>query len=225
MFSYLLKILVFITIIFACSIQSYAQSHIFKHYTVADGLPSSEVYAAFQDTKGYMWFATDTGVSRFNGYEFKNFNARDGLTDNTVFLITEDHKGRIWFGTFNHQLSYYYNDSIYPYKYNDKLSKILVGKGAMQSFCVDDNDNVWIGYYMGGIYKCDTQGGIKQMLTIPQNIDEVIKSFKVNNTIIWGGINSKDFNEKVKKAKKYTFKKLVVLKFTNQVNNFPCNGL
>ncbi|PCI95286.1 MAG: hypothetical protein COB15_12320, partial [Flavobacteriales bacterium] len=67
-----------------------AQSHVFKHYGVEDGLPSSEVYSAFQDSKGYMWFATDAGVSRFNGYEFENFDASDGLTDNTVFLITED---------------------------------------------------------------------------------------------------------------------------------------
>ncbi len=64
-----------------------------------------------------MWFATDAGVSRFNGYEFENFDYSNGLTDNTVFLITEDHKGRIWFGTFNLKLCYYENDSIYPFKY------------------------------------------------------------------------------------------------------------
>src|SRR3990167_223672 len=113
-----------IILFFGIRICTFSQSYNYKHYTVEDGLPSSEVYSAFQDSKGYMWFATDAGVSRFNGYEFKNYDSKDGLTDNTVFLITEDSKGKIWFGTFNNQLCYYFNDSIYPYKYNKKLKNV-----------------------------------------------------------------------------------------------------
>ena len=35
----------------------------FRHYTTADGLPSSEVYEVIQDRNGYMWFATDRGAN------------------------------------------------------------------------------------------------------------------------------------------------------------------
>lgn len=51
----------------------------FKNYSTKDGLPSNEVYQVIQDSKGYMWFATDFGVSRFDGYNFTNYNSKDGL--------------------------------------------------------------------------------------------------------------------------------------------------
>jgi len=76
----------------------------FKNYTVNDGLPSSEVYDALQDQNGHMWFATDRGVAKFNGYEFKTYTTSDGLTDNVVFELYEDHKGRIWCLPMNGQL-------------------------------------------------------------------------------------------------------------------------
>ncbi|HRX29955.1 MAG TPA: two-component regulator propeller domain-containing protein, partial [Saprospiraceae bacterium] len=65
-------------------------------YTTDDGLPSSEVYDVLQDRDGYMWFSTDNGLSRFDGYEFKNYGFEEGLTDLVVFDLQEDSKGRIW---------------------------------------------------------------------------------------------------------------------------------
>ena len=52
------------------------------HYTrfsIADGLPSSEIYEVFQDSKGYLWIGTDKGVSRYNGRYFENFTTKDGI--------------------------------------------------------------------------------------------------------------------------------------------------
>ena len=59
------------------------------------------MYEVIQDSKGYMWFATDRGVARFNGYEFHTFTTNDGLTDNTVFRLFEDYNGRIWMYSFS----------------------------------------------------------------------------------------------------------------------------
>ncbi len=138
----------------------HSQEYSYINYTVEDGLPSSEVYSAFQDSKGYMWFASDAGVSRFNGYEFENFDANDGLTDNTVFLINEDHKGRIWFGTFNCQLSYYQDGKIYSYQYNDLLQDRIRGKEIISNISVDQEDNVWLGLSYRGVIKIGADGVI-----------------------------------------------------------------
>ena len=59
----------------------------FTNYTTDDGLPSPEVYYSYQDEQGFMWFCTDNGLSRFDGYEFKNYSHKDGLTDNVVFKV------------------------------------------------------------------------------------------------------------------------------------------
>jgi len=80
-----------------------------KHYTTADGLPSTKIYQSIQDQKGFMWFATDQGVVKFDGYNFKIFNAKDGLPSDDVFKLSEDNSGRIWLSTFN-ELGYIQND-------------------------------------------------------------------------------------------------------------------
>lgn len=136
----------------------HAQTFSYKHYTVEDGLPSSQVYSAFQDSKGYMWFATDAGVSRFNGYEFENFDVNDGLTDNTVFLITEDTKGRIWFGTFNCKLSYYDKGKIYPYQYNHVIEENIFKNSHLISFNIDADNTVFFGTKYQGIVKVNSRG-------------------------------------------------------------------
>lgn len=51
-----------------------AERLLFTHYTVEDGLTSNSVNAVCQDTNGFMWMATQFGISRFDGINFKNFN-------------------------------------------------------------------------------------------------------------------------------------------------------
>ena len=186
------KKIVLILSVFSYGINISAQNHVYKHYGVEDGLPSSEVYSAFQDSKGYMWFATDAGVSRFNGYEFENFDASDGLTDNTVFLITEDHKGRIWFGTFNSKLCYYENDSIYPFRYNDEIKTGIKEKGAIQSFAVDSNDNIWMGFLIEGLYKISSKGVVNQLIEEPKSSDCSLSYYSLGKSSALGNRISKE---------------------------------
>lgn len=105
-----------------------------RHYTTDHGLPSPEVYEALQDSRGYLWFATDNGLSRFNGYEFRNYSAVDGLTDPVVFHLQEDHVGRIWIGTMSGQVFYYepQQDAIYAFWGNQEIKR-LQGKFSTRS--------------------------------------------------------------------------------------------
>lgn len=139
----------------------HSQERVYRNYTVEDGLPSSEVYFSFQDSKGYIWFATDAGVSRFNGYEFENFNTENGLTDNTVFRITEDAKGRIWFAPFNGRFCYYEQGKITEFTY--KKNRELNGLYAIKSFSVDEDDNIWLGTFEDGIYVINKDGVNSEM--------------------------------------------------------------
>lgn len=94
----------------------------YRLFTSDQGLASNEVYGAYQDSHGYMWFATDMGVSRYDGYEFENFDTQSGLSDNTTLSIFEDRLGKIWFLSISGKLSYYYKGSVKPYKYNDSIT-------------------------------------------------------------------------------------------------------
>src|SRR5262245_25443306 len=70
-----------------------------RHYDVSDGLAHSRVGAIHQDRKGYIWFGTSEGLSRFDGYRFTNYSERDGLGHILINDIAEDRQGRHWFGT------------------------------------------------------------------------------------------------------------------------------
>jgi ligand-binding sensor domain-containing protein len=76
-----------------------AQQLSVRHYDVSDGLAHSQVKAIHQDRKGYIWFGTSEGLSRFDGYRFTNYSERDGLGHIFVNDIAEDRQGRLWVGT------------------------------------------------------------------------------------------------------------------------------
>ncbi len=93
---------------------------------VDQGLPSGECHDLLRDQHGFIWTATDRGVSRYDGFRFQNYTSIDGLTDNTVFQMQEDSLGRIWFFTYNLEISYFYNGKIFPYEHNERIKEALI---------------------------------------------------------------------------------------------------
>ncbi len=75
----------------------------FDHYGVKDGISQSEILCIFQDSERYMWFGTQNGLSKFDGYSFENyfFDPSDTtmISSSWIFDITEDNNGLIWIGT------------------------------------------------------------------------------------------------------------------------------
>ena len=78
---------------------AHAQQIAVRHYTVEDGLGNDTVGTAFQDRKGFLWFATAGGLSRFDGYRFVTYTREDGLGSDVVHKIDESATGELWVGT------------------------------------------------------------------------------------------------------------------------------
>lgn len=116
-----------------------------KHFSVEEGLPGSEVYLVIQDSKGYMWFATDRGAVRYNGYHFQVFTTKHGLCDNSVLGIHEDQYGRVWFYTYSKQLSYFENGKIHNCKANNAL-KNLIGYNIPCDLTVEEDGSIIVGF-------------------------------------------------------------------------------
>ena len=74
-------------------------------FTEINGLSSNHVYDVFQDTKGFMWFATDRGLCRYDGFQFVNFGNNEQLSKSGSY-ISEDGFGRIWYMNFDGYLFY-----------------------------------------------------------------------------------------------------------------------
>ena len=76
-----------------------AQKIPFDNYTIQNGLPQNTVNSICQDHSGYIWFATQVGAARYDGYDFEYFSTSNGLPDNFVNCLLVSNNGHIWFGT------------------------------------------------------------------------------------------------------------------------------
>ena len=113
--------------LFLCIVQPvFSQDYNYLHYNIKDGLAGSTVYCIYQDKEGFIWFATETGVSRFDGTHFKNFSVKDGLPDNTIIRIYGDSYGRIWMVPFNNSICYYLKGKIHNQENDQVLKKIAI---------------------------------------------------------------------------------------------------
>jgi signal transduction histidine kinase/ligand-binding sensor domain-containing protein len=85
--------------LYACATNTSAQRLSLPHYDASDGLVSSNIHSVYQDRRGFLWFGTNDGLSRFDGYRFVNYGKREGLPNTDINCIVEDPQGRIWVAT------------------------------------------------------------------------------------------------------------------------------
>src|SRR5258708_35712 len=65
-------------------------------YTTADGLARDRIVRIVPDSRGYVWFCTTEGVSRFDGYGFVNYGTEQGLPGRIVNDFLEARDGTYW---------------------------------------------------------------------------------------------------------------------------------
>ncbi len=75
----------------------------FEMLTINDGLSQGFVSSILQDKMGFMWFGTNDGLNRYDGYKFivyhHNPSDSTSLSDNEINCLFEDSKQRLWIGT------------------------------------------------------------------------------------------------------------------------------
>ena len=76
----------------------------FNNFSVDEGLSQSGVRRVFKDHQGFMWFGTQDGLNRYDGFEFKTFfyepNDSTSLGNNFIWEIFEDSQHNLWIGNF-----------------------------------------------------------------------------------------------------------------------------
>jgi ligand-binding sensor domain-containing protein len=136
-------------------------NYTFHNYTLKDGLAGNNVYCATQDKEGFIWFGTETGLSRFDGSHFKNYTVADGLPDNEILNIFTDNRGRIWLVPFKKSVSYIYKRKIYN-STNDSILKKIKILGNCYNI-TEDNDHRIIIHDSKAIHIVDVNGQIKSI--------------------------------------------------------------
>lgn len=121
-----------------------AQMLSWRSYTVDQGLPDNEVYKVLPDSRGYLWFATNQGICRFNGYEFVRPADTSAQRGAEAFLPVEDAQGRIWFARLDGTLWFVENDTVRAWAYNHLIRPWVEKYLPMEDITITQTGTVWL---------------------------------------------------------------------------------
>ena len=136
-----------------------SQDYAYKNYSTKDGLVGNHVYHSVQDKEGYLWFATETGVSRFDGQHFVNFTVNEGLPSDEILRLFVDSKGRVWMMPFVNQICYYYKGKIYNSN-NDSLIKKIKIRAFILDIKEDRFGNLFFIEQLNGLFVINNKGDV-----------------------------------------------------------------
>lgn len=166
-----------------------AQTFSLKQFTVDDGLPSSYIYDIAQDKDGFIWIATESGISKFDGVEFNN-NPIPSIEQEEIVNLTFDSKDRLWMNSLNGQIIVRDKDNTHRLQnfgeaINGEYRNIQIKKMAE-----DDLGRIWLLDISRDGYRLDSISGSKvygiKELKFSNNSTQYVYS-KKDTTIFIGG--------------------------------------
>ena len=153
-----------------------SQDYLFHQLKIEDGLSQSTVLSSLQDKEGYMWFATRSGLNRYDGYKFVIFlnDPKDStsISDDAINTLFEDKNGTLWIGTLNGNINKYNRlTESFRYKSISSISKIIPAQTdefyeyplsfsrnqttSITSITEDKEGHLWVGTWGDGIIVID----------------------------------------------------------------------
>lgn len=187
----------------------------FENLSIEDGLSQSVVVAILQDSRGFMWFGTQDGLNRYDGYEFIHYknNPEDptSLSSNWVTALYEDSTGTMWAGTNGGGLNRFNRESEqfirYQFNPNDPHS---LNNDLITTIYEDHDGILWVGTNSGGLNRFDREA---QQFTHYQNQADDPQSLSDNTVTaiyedrfggLWVGTDEEGLNEFHRQTETFT---------------------
>ena len=148
----------------ACQAHAQTASIRFSTLSLEDGLSQATVTAAVQDPAGFMWFGTQDGLNRYDGYKFVQLkhDPRDPgtLRNDSIFTLYLDPGGDIWVGTEGGGLSRWDTSAESFVHYTEETGAPAgFGRERIRTITRDRGGVLWIGSHESGLYRFDETNG------------------------------------------------------------------
>lgn len=180
---------------------------LFNNLKVKDGLPSNEIYAITQDSLGFMWFATNNGFVRYDGYEMKvyrkNRSGNIALNNNQVTCIANAKNLGMWIGSYEGLM---YFDS----KTGQSKTVNLGGTREIRCLLNQGDSIIWAGS-AEGLFKINSSNFSYQIFTQQNSTlgSNIVRALYLDhNLTLWVG----------------TFDGINYLKPTGEMKHFDLKG-
>ncbi|MDJ0835977.1 MAG: ATP-binding protein [Acidobacteriota bacterium] len=149
----------------------------FSRLSVDEGLSQGIVYRVLQDHKGFIWFCTQDGLNRYDGYSFRVYRNipedPESLSESYVYTIFEDSKKRLWVGTSGGGLNLFNRkrESFQVFR-NEFGNEKSLSHDKVTHIYEDPNGILWISTHGGGLNRFDPekpQAGFIHFMHEPDN--------------------------------------------------------
>jgi len=134
----------------------------FETISLEEGLSQSTVFCMLQDRQGFMWFGTEDGLNKYDGYNFTVFKHDpedpNNLSYTYIQAMIEDRSGMLWFGTSEGGLLRYdiQQDQFTHYR-NDPEDPSSLSDNEITALFQDRDGTLWIGTGGGGLERFDQE--------------------------------------------------------------------
>ena len=120
---------------------------IFKNFNSADGLSQHDVNCIIQDKDGFMWFGTNDGLNKYDGYNFKIFrpskNTSGSISGRIIQKIESDYYGNLWIASLDGGLNYYNLEKEIFFNFSEKLSQF---GNYVNDVTISDDGILWVQF-------------------------------------------------------------------------------
>ncbi|MBK5719341.1 response regulator [Dysgonomonas sp. Marseille-P4677] len=190
-----------------------AQQYGIKTLGMEQGISNNYVVSIAQDKKGFIWFATESGLNRFDGNSFKIYKKKNGTPNNNSISGNELNKvyadkfdDIVWIATQREGLNAFdcKSETFKHYKYDPSNNKSLV-TNDITDITNSPNGNLWISTYHKGVEYFDkkTQTFVHyNKTTVPEMVNENLWAVKEDNKgllymgHVWSGLSVLSLKDK-----------------------------
>lgn len=139
---------------------SQPESFSFEHFAQENGLSQGSVYA-IASFDGYMWFGTQDGLNRFDGYNFRisraNPDVKKSVNNSWIQGLLADSKGRFWVGTIR-GLCLYDKENETFHRFNEVFkTSHFIDSVSIEKLAEDGFGNIWVMTDERGIFRIDSK--------------------------------------------------------------------
>jgi streptogramin lyase len=128
----------------------------FDHISLEQGLSQSTVNAIVQDGLGFLWFGTQDGLNRYDGYSIAVYKHAladsQALSDNGIWSLCRDRNGDIWIGTMRGGLNCYHTSrGSFTHFFHDPHDTTTISENNVTTVFEDSRGMIWAGTLTSGL--------------------------------------------------------------------------
>jgi ligand-binding sensor domain-containing protein/DNA-binding CsgD family transcriptional regulator len=166
----------------------------FQYLTISEGLPHNSVFCVLQDRHDFMWFGTQDGLVRYDGYECRVTRQVEtdtlGFEGKSIHSLLEDKMGNLWVGTRSNGINLRDNKTgVFKTLKHNPLFK-AIQTSWVKSIFQDKKGRIWIGTIGEGLVLYDP---VKQSTKLFNNQNSRLQNNAISNIsqdqngLIWVG--------------------------------------